>query len=131
MWNDLAVLESFSLARDCVSPLAIILSALEEIPVVNFHTPSGLRISLIQIVLEKPIYKAASIKMINSGAIGQDPKRDPSRAPLGTSGEVQNIDFSKILGMASPGVEYFPTCLTYLEVPSAHILKNPKNSKLN
>ena len=30
--------------------------------------------------------------------------RDPSR-------EAQNIDFSKILGMASPGVEYVPTSL--------------------
>ena len=32
------------------------------------------------------------------------PLRDPSR-------EAQNIDFSKILGMASPGVEYVPTSL--------------------
>ena len=38
------------------------------------------------------------------GAIGRDLSRDPS-------GEAQNVDFSKILGMASPGVEYVPTSL--------------------
>ena len=58
-------------------------------------------------MLEKPIYKAASIKMTNSGAIGGI----PPGTPLGTSGEVQNIDFSKVLGMALPGVEYVPTSL--------------------
>ena len=30
---------------------------------------------------------------------------------MGTSGEAQNIDFSKILGMALPGVEYIPMSL--------------------
>ena len=42
--------------------------------------------------------------MTNCGAIGRDLSRDPS-------GEAQNVDFSKILGMASPGVEYVPTSL--------------------
>jgi len=63
------------------------------------------------------------------------PGGTPPGTPLGTSGEVQNIDFSKVLGMALPGVEYVPTSLesilSYLEVPSAHILKNPKISKIN
>ena len=42
--------------------------------------------------------------MTNCEAIGRDLSRDPS-------GEAQNVDFSKILGMASPGVEYVPTSL--------------------
>ena len=45
------------------------------------------------------------------GAIGRDLSRDPS-------GEAQNVDFSKILGMASPGVEYVPTSLeTIFKLP--------------
>ena len=71
-------------------------------------TPPGLRISLIQIALRKPIYWAVSTKMTNCGAIGRDHSGDPSGDP---SGEAQNVDFSKILGMASPGVEYVPTSL--------------------
>ena len=46
--------------------------------------------------------------MTNCGAIGRDLSGDPSGEP---SGEAQNVDFSKILGMASPGVEYVPTSL--------------------
>ena len=79
------------------------------------HQNPGLRISLIQIAPRKPIYKAVSSKMTNCGAIGRDASRDPSETPLrplwDPSREAQNIDFSKILGMASPGVECVPTSL--------------------
>ena len=56
--------------------------------------------------------------------------RIPGGTPLGTAGEAQNIDFSKVLGMALPGVEYVPRpwrlFLSYLEVHSPHMLKNKK-----
>ena len=76
--------------------------------------------------------------MTNCGAIGRDPSRDPSETPPGPL-QAQNIDFSKILGMASPGVECVPTPLETIfklsrgpqrpYIEKSENFENSKNSK--
>ena len=69
-----------------------------------------------------PLYQPVSAKMTNCGAIGRDP-----------SGQAQNIDFSKILGMASPGVEYVATSLETIfklsRAPQSPYIKKPEIRK--